>query len=750
MQIEEYKTKEKQMYDEKQPPEEKTPEDETEKSVSTESKEPKDDPEPEEEPEEPEELNIDEFFLEEEKDNVIYQKLNSFHTLYITKDTKQVLLRASVTNFNVPFFNQFTFIGEEGNLPDMIDCTPGNSGFQFKLAPNGQDVLLIQMQHELPSSDVAASLYDASTGGALDGYLRVFEPVCVTRQKEQVEMPVDLKLFEFLGGKKDKTKEKQKQQEKEQAKQLQQTTTTKTMTTPTKRHFTRTGPITEVLIDITNWLDSFSSLATEMANSRGGFGGGPKRGGVRGGQTHLITAKGFPLNMYFKYMTQTGSMGPVKNGQNGNTLYYSVAFCKLPKIKMISRQKDRRVGYFETSVISSGKNMVNGTYNVINKWDIAKRKHILYCIDPDVPLLYHAVIKQGVLSWNDAFQQAGCGTNVVQCLASYDEKFPKDYARGDARYSAVYMTDPAIPVYGFGPSLTDFRTGEIIVGHILLGLSAFTEGASRYNMNLLENSEAMLQTNGARAPWLPANHPDVLKNILSTVVHEVGHTLGLRHNFIAQEDGNTSVMAYGDDLDTTSYHQEQQQKNKEQPSAVYGGHYLYAPGLYDVYAIKYGYTPLLHEKLHVRHPDLNVLANNQSIGTVLSTTPFNPMFATDDDIGDEDPRVNTWNRNVRGCGYDKMAHSMELRRQLLTMVRNKTIYPELYSERVRASIFTVARHVENSIQLIGGREQDRTRRQMKNVASSDALRAVTAVVDFCVGDLYRFNEEETEYMMSKW
>ena len=74
-------------------------------------------------------------------------------------------------------------------------------------------------------------------------------------------------------------------------------------------------------------------------------------------------------------------------------------------------------------------------------------------------------------------------------------------------------------------------------------------------------------------------------------------------------------MFCSDDLDTTSYHQEQQQKNKEQPSAVYGGHYLYAPGLYDVYAIKYGYTPLLHEKLHVRHPDLNVLANNQSIGS---------------------------------------------------------------------------------------------------------------------------------------
>ena len=708
-----------------------------EKDLTSEEK--KEDEEEEEE-EEPEDPDINEFFIDEEEDGVTYSILNSFHTLYITEDKRQILLRASVKDFAIPFFNQFTFIGEEGNLPDMIDCTPSNTGFQLRLAPNGEDVLLVQMQHSLASSDVASSLYDETTGGALDGYLRVFETVCVTRQKEPVPMPVELDTWEFLGGKKQVV-----DKDTALASAALPTTTATAPPKKTKRHFTRTGPILEVLVDVTQWFDSFSSLAMEMAGSRGGFGHGRPSPG-RGGPSHLIDAQGFPLNIYLKYMTQPPTSKPVKKSNKGGTVYYSIAFCKLPDKQMISRQKDRRVGYFETEIVQGGTNMVNSTYNVINKWDIEKRKTILYCIDPDVPVLYHSVIKQGVLSWNHAFHEAGYTHEVVQCLSQEDDAFPTDYARGDARYSAIYMTDPAIPVYGFGPSLTDFRTGEIIVGHVLLGLSAFTEGASRYNMEILHDATKLHQTNGTRAPWLNADHPDVMKNILSTVVHEVGHTLGLRHNFIAQEDGNTSVMSYGDDLDTTSYHHTGTAKKDRK--AIYGGHYLYSPGKYDIYAIKYGYTPLDQEERHVRHAALDLLANGQEAdATTLLSTSCNPMFATDEDLQSEDPRVNTWNRNVRGCGYDKLNYSLDLRKTLLNLVRDETIFPELYSERVRMSLFSCARHVEDAIQLVSGREQDRKRRRMMTVSSDDILMAISAVVDFCVGDLYRFDEEETEYMM---
>jgi hypothetical protein len=428
--------------------------------------------------------------------------LDSFHTLYISEDNKTILLRAAIDKFNTPFFNQFTYIGEEGSLPDMIDCTPTNKGFQLRMAPNNADVLLVQMQHRLNTDDLAASLYDKESGGALEGYLRLFEPLCVTRKKEPIPMPVDLKLWTFLGGKKDykgadKTAKQQNQQEnglsgKNRMQKSRMKSSSKSNPTKgkkrnkkrnKKRHFTRTGPITEVLIDITSWIESFATLVTEsLGGLRGGMVGTM---GGRGGVSHLMEARGFPLNMYFKYMTQSPIMAPVKRdrhqrrGGNNYTLYYSVAFCKLPDEVMISRQKDRRVGFFETSVVRGGVNNVNQEYNVINKWNINRRKHILYCIDPAVPSLYHDTIKKGVLSWNEAFEHAGCGSNVVQCLSENDDNFPTDYARGDARYSAIYMTDPAIPVYGFGPSLTDFRSGEIIVSHVLLGFSAFTEGTSR-------------------------------------------------------------------------------------------------------------------------------------------------------------------------------------------------------------------------------------------------------------------------------
>ena len=94
----------------------------------------------------------------------------------------------------------------------------------------------------------------------------------------------------------------------------------------------------------------------------------------------------------------------------------------------------------------------------------------------------------------------------------------------------------------------------------------------------------------------------MLLAVESVVIHEVGHTLGLRHNFLACATGNTSVMDYHDDFDITA---------DPEGAGRFGGQYLLAPAAYDVYAIQYGYTELAGEVRGKRHPALELLANGQ-------------------------------------------------------------------------------------------------------------------------------------------
>eukprot|EP01052_Picozoa_sp_SAG31_P062447 SAG31_NODE_21426_length_550_cov_0.682927_2_plen_148_part_01 len=132
-----------------------------------------------------------------------------------------------------------------------------------------------------------------------------------------------------------------------------------------------------------------------------------------------------------------------------------------------------------------------------------------------------------------------------------DEGFPKDFSRGDARHNTITMTNPeAAGLLGYGPSVVDYRSGELLSAQIMLGFDAFTRVASSQNLDVLSSDSR--RRCGARTPLLDADDPDVLLAIESVVIHEVGHTLGLRHNFMGCATGNTSVMDYHDDFDITS------------------------------------------------------------------------------------------------------------------------------------------------------------------------------------------------------
>eukprot|EP00929_Paragymnodinium_shiwhaense_P002121 TRINITY_DN102316_c0_g1_i1.p1 TRINITY_DN102316_c0_g1~~TRINITY_DN102316_c0_g1_i1.p1 ORF type:complete len:1104 (+),score=274.47 TRINITY_DN102316_c0_g1_i1:54-3365(+) len=715
---------------------------------------------------------VPQWFMDSEDDWVTHK---SFHTLHLRKDFGKALLQVRVSDLATPFYNQLTFVGTEGRLPDMIDVTPEKAtGFRFRMAPNGRDLLLTQMQQTLPTTDLASSLYQSESGGPLSGHVRHFKPLASDPVAAEEKAAADAAAAEA----KKKAEEEKKAKEAEAEKKKQETDekppSEETPSVPDTASTSQAeagqegdaakekdneeskgkddegkdeeeeddgedddankAPPVEAgqeayLIDITEWLNSFAEELLKRMNVR-----------PQGGQptVHLMDIRAFPQNMCLRFMTQAALRGAVKSGADESTLYYTVGLCQLPETPMIPRAKDRRVGYFETRIQVGGELQVNQPQNVIARWNLERWSgRIDYHIDPDVPELFRPTIKKGVESWNGAFRQAGCGDRVVRCLAPGDEDFPADYARGDARYNAIYMTDSIFQVYGFGPSIKDFRSGEILVAHVLLGFGAFAFGASQHSKEVL-SEQYVRPTGGCAPPLLNSDHPDVLKNILHTVVHEVGHTLGLRHNFIAQEDGNSSCMAYVEDLDTAS----------DPSSPVYGANYLTEPGRYDVYAIKYGYTTLPGETRGLRHPKLDLLANGQDVNDAsVSESPGNPLFATDEDIGGDDPRVNRWNSSVTRCGRDKIQHALRQRGELLSLVKKGTIFPETYSNRLNGSYFMAFKHILEGTNLIGGSLQDPRRIAFRSCSNEQVTTAVHAVAEFCVGQLARLSSEEGQHFM---
>lgn len=223
------------------------------------------------------------------------------------------------------------------------------------------------------------------------------------------------------------------------------------------------------LLDVTSWIFSFAML----------FGGPPAMNGPGGtGETTIREYKGYPTNMMF-YMQFRRAAAMTLQTQASAVQYFSVAFCLLPKTPMVPRPWDRRVGFFTTEIQIGSAKQITQIEQACNRWrltdDEGKPKQIVFHLDPSTPELYVPTLKKGVQSWNEAFAAAGFPDAVV-CLAQGDAGYPEDFSTGDARFSSICMTNPARGgLLGYGPSVVDFRSGEILAAQIMLGFDAFSE-----------------------------------------------------------------------------------------------------------------------------------------------------------------------------------------------------------------------------------------------------------------------------------
>ena len=219
------------------------------------------------------------------------------------------------------------------------------------------------------------------------------------------------------------------------------------------------------------------------------------------------------------------------------TVVVSSSLILLPEHPMAGRVESQRVGYFTTPRLQYGDDQPEvTTRNYITRWRlepidtaaylrgelVEPRQPITFYIDRTVPRNLRPYIERGILDWNRAFERAGF-KNAVQVKAYTDSMA----AEGDDVKYSVLTYDASEKANAMGPSVIDPRTGEILKADVIWW----------HNVRSLLKEWLMVQTSAydpaARQPVLPDSLIGAAARFVAC--HEVGHSLGLRHNMRASD-----------------------------------------------------------------------------------------------------------------------------------------------------------------------------------------------------------------------
>jgi hypothetical protein len=310
------------------------------------------------------------------------------------------------------------------------------------------------------------------------------------------------------------------------------------------------------------------------------------------------------------------------------TLHYSIS--KLPEQPMRARKSDQRVGLFSAGVMDFTNDLLRSPRTrYVSRWRLEKRfpslplsepiKPIVFWLDASVPQKYRSAITAGVLEWNKAFEKIG----FKQALRVEAQPENTDWDTLDLGRASIRWMTNASPSFGaVGPSHMDPRSGEILDADIgieslstrslrtlrtqvlgdLVGMKpSFTQGRDRL-CNYADQAAEQLQFGlDASAPSMPpsgendASEAFVQAYLKDTTMHEVGHTLGLRHNFRASRLYNEQQL--GDAAFTTTHGisgsvMDYTPINLAEPGASPTTPFNTTLGPYDYWAIEYAYKPL--------------------------------------------------------------------------------------------------------------------------------------------------------------
>jgi len=304
--------------------------------------------------------------------------------------------------------------------------------------------------------------------------------------------------------------------------------------------------------------------------------------------------------------------------------YYSIA--KLPAEPMHPRPADARIGYFTQERYDfSNDHALTPKVSLIERWRLEKKdpaaevsepkQPIVFWIDRTIPIKYRQAIVDGVLEWNKAFEKAG----FKDALEARIQPDDADFDTLDVRHASIRWMPSARPMFGgIGQVQVDPRTGEILEADI--GIDPARLRSSRamrveqinptipsmtrmshperlcmqqdYAAQELNFAFDLLEARGDLDPDGPEAEAFVLADLKDTTMHEVGHALGLRHNFRASTVYSQAQLS---DSQFTREHgiagsvMEYNAVNISLTGERQGAFGMTTLGPYDYWAIEYGY-----------------------------------------------------------------------------------------------------------------------------------------------------------------
>ncbi len=500
---------------------------------------------------------------------------------------------------------------------------------------------------------------------------------------------------------------------------------------------------------------------------------------VDASKSYYTRAKAFVRNDEISVnLTFTGPPNALPTVPDGRgiplVVHYSFVAPPDPDPAFMPRYADDRVGYFIAAHKRYDDDSLASPFErFIERWNLDGGPIVFYLTD-EIPTQYRDTVRRGLLAWNDAFARIGRRDVIVVRDQPADPGWDPD----DARYSTVrWITSDRPEFSAYSPSVADPRTGQIIRAEVVID----GESLRSIKRGYVDTIVPLRRMDAAFAAPPPAVDSDALCDyaadslsqaalgtmllalhghgtpadreryatswLYATVMHEAGHTLGLRHNFAgstaytqAQLHDPHFTHAHG----TTASVMDYTPANLAAPGKRQADFFPTRLGAYDYWAIRYGYEQFSNVHSPAEElPYLRAIAER-------STQP-GLAYGTDEDAAEPlaiDPHIARFDLSNDPLAYDR--DMLELNESIAkTLTRPYPGDTRSYQE-IRSSLVTVLNNELSAIDLaahyIGGiytsrahRGQPGTPGPFRSIARSEQRRAFDLV------DRYVFSASAFSY-----